>query len=222
MPADGDLNSTSKEPYDEFISDPRKPVPYTTEITTGWAKDYVTEDQRFAAWRPDVLVYRSEPLQDDVTIAGPMTAELWVSTSAEDADWIVKLIDEYPGELPGYSSKEQEKDEMASFPGGRQMLVRGEVMRGRFRNSYSEPEPFSPNEPAAVKFELQDVCHTFQRGHRITVHVQSTWFPFVDRNPQSWVANIFEASPNDFIRATHRMYHDVGHPSRIKIGVLRP
>lgn len=206
--------------HDEYVSDPAKPVPYTMEITTRWAKDYVTEDQRFASWRPDVLVYRSAVLEEDLTLAGPLLADLWVSTSGEDSDWVVKVIDEYPGTLPGVRSKTREADQLAAFPSGRQMLVRAEVMRGRFRNSYAEPEPFQPGEPTRVRLELQDVLHTFQRGHRIMVHVQSSWFPFVDRNPQSWVPNIFEATEADFIKATHRVYRSRPFPSRVRVGIL--
>ena len=180
----------------------------------------MTEDQRFASWRPDVLVYRSDPLDEDLTLAGPLVADLWVSTSGQDSDWIVKLIDEYPGKLPGISSEEREKQELDAYPGGRQMLVRAEVMRGRFRESYETPKPFKPNEVTAVSFELQDVLHTYKRGHRIMVHVQSTWFPFVDRNPQSWVPNIFAASKDDFMKVTNRIYHGKRNPSCIRVGVL--
>lgn len=205
---------------DEFVSDPSKPVPYTMEITTRWAKDYVTEDQRFASWRPDVLVYRSAVLEEDLTLAGPLLADLWVSTTGQDSDWVVKVIDEYPGKLPGSSSKTREADELAAYPSGRQMLVRADVIRGRFRNSYESPAPFQPGEPTRVRLKLQDVLHTFKRGHRIMVHVQSSWFPFVDRNPQSWVPNIFEATEKDFIKVTNRVYRSREFPSRIRIGTL--
>jgi putative CocE/NonD family hydrolase len=199
--------------YDEFVSDPDKPVPYTMEITSGWAKKYMTEDQRFAAWRPDVLVYQTEPLERDVTIAGPIQADLWVSTSAGDADWVVKLIDVLPGEIPN-------TDDGAEDLGGTQRLVRAEVFRGRFRESYERPLPFKPDQPTRVSFELLDVLHTFQRGHRMMVQVQSSWFPFIDRNPQKYVPNIFEASESDFIKATHRVYRSPEYPSRIEFGVL--
>ena len=208
--------------YDEFVSDPAKPVPYTTEITKHWASSYMTEDQRFAAWRPDVLVYQSEPLSDDLTLAGPLEAKLWVSTSQSAADWVVKVIDVYPGELPGsINQPEAEKKDKKAYPGGRQMLVRADVMRGRFRNSYQEPEPFTPDEATAVNFRLNDTFHTFKRGHRVMVQVQSTWFPFVDRNPQNYVPNIFEATEADFVKATHRIYHSPEHPSQIRVGILK-
>ena len=203
--------------YDEFVSDPAKPVPYTMEITTRWARDYMTEDQRFAAWRPDVLVYRGEVLEDDLTLAGPVTADLWVSTTGGDADWIVKVIDVFPGEVDEDRDGEPIMD--PTF-GGYQMLVRAEVMRGRFRNSYEHPEPFEPGVPTRVRFTLNDFLHTFQRGHRLMIQVQSTWFPFVDRNPQSWVPNIFEAKESDFVKATHRVHRSPEHPSRLVVGVL--
>jgi putative CocE/NonD family hydrolase len=182
----------------------------------------VTEDQRFAAWRPDVLVYKTEPLEDDLTLAGPLLADLWVATSGTASDFIVKLIDVYPGKVPGFDPDDRGADEKTRRrnPGGRQMLVRAEVMRGRFRSSYEKPEPFTPNEPTKVSFELLDVLHTFKRGHRVMVQVQSTWFPFVDRNPQKYVPNIFEAAEDDFIKVTNRVYRSATHPSRLRVGVL--
>ena len=207
-----------EEAFDSYVSDPAKPVPYTTELTTRWARDYMTEDQRFAARRPDVLVYRSEPLAEDLTIAGPLTADLWVSTTGRDADWIVKVIDEYPVDPPRFVDERPEAPETDLR--GTQRLVRAEVFRGRFRESYDEPKPFEPGEITRVTYELRDVLHTFRRGHRVTIQVQSTWFPFVDRNPQSWVENIFEAEEDDFIPATHRVYRSPEHPSRVVVGVL--
>lgn len=204
------------EAFDAWVSDPAKPVPYTQEITTRWARDYVVEDQRFASRRPDVVVWRSEPLARDLTLAGPIVADLRVSTSGTAADWIVKVVDEYPGEPPGDAS-EAEKE---AWPGHRQQLVRAEAFRGRFRESYSEPQPFEPDVPAQVRFELLDVLHTFRRGHRIQVQIQSTWFPFIDRNPQTWVPNIFEADEADFRARTHRVHRSAELPSKLTIGVL--
>jgi len=201
--------------YDEYVSDPANPVPYTPEISTGWHSEYMAEDQRFAAWRPDVLVYRSAPLEEDLTIAGPLTAELLVSTTGRDADWVVKLIDEYPGRLPGYDKKSDEPD-----LGGTQQMVRSETLRGRYRSSYSDPQPFTPGEITPVDVELQDVLHTFKRGHRIMIQIQSSLFPLIDRNPQSWVENIFEADEEDFIKATHRVHRSTEHPSSIVIRIL--
>jgi len=202
---------------DEFISDPAKPVPYTMEISSGWTRKHMTEDQRFAARRPDVLVYTTDVLEEDLTLAGPIQADLWVSTTGSDADWVVKLIDVYPNELPG--TEDEDKSD-APDRGGQQTLVRAEVFRGRFRESYEIPEAFVPGEVSNVSFELQDVLHTFQRGHRVMVQIQSSWFPFVDRNPQTYVPNIFEATQDDFIKAFHRIHRTQGHPSHIEIGVL--
>jgi putative CocE/NonD family hydrolase len=201
------------EAHDAFVSDPARPVPYTMQITNAWAKEYMTEDQRFASWRPDVLVYRSEPLDEDLTVGGPLRAELFVSTSATDADWIVKIIDVHPDDI-------RHDDGGISQLGGYQMLVRGEAFRGRFRNSYEQPEPFVPDRIEKVSFELWDVLHTFRKGHRIMVHVQSTWFPFIDRNPQRYVPNIFEAGASDYVPATHRVYRSAAHPSSIELGVI--
>jgi len=215
LTADGRLSFSAPtgegDSFDEFVSDPAKPVPYTAEITNGWAKKYMTEDQRFAARRPDVLVYQTEVLTEDLTLAGPIQADLWVSTSETDADWIVKVIDVQPERTP---------DCDANPAGGRQTLVRAEAIRGRFRNSYERPEPFVPNQPTRLTFPLQDVMHTFQRGHRLMVQVQSTWFPFIDRNPQTWVENIFAAQADDFVPATHRVHHTADHPSRLVLGIL--
>lgn len=164
---------------------------------------------------PDVLTWRSEVLQEDVTIAGPITAELFVSTTAEDADWVVKLIDELPPVHP-----EAEKDAAKRPLGGKLELVRGEILRGRFRNSYERPEPFVPGEVTRVDVPLQDVMHTFRKGHRIVVQVQSSWFPLFDRNPQGWVDNIWEAEEADFVRAWHRVHHGPQHPSALRVGIL--
>jgi uncharacterized protein len=207
--------TTEEDAFDEYVSDPANPVPYTTDISTGWHSEYMVEDQRFAAWRPDVLVYRSEPLEEDLTLAGPLTAELVVSTTGGDADWVVKLIDEYPGRLPGWKKDSDEPD-----LGGTQQMVRSEALRGRYRSSYSDPEPFAPGETTTVSVELQDVLHTFKRGHRIMIQIQSSLFPLLDRNPQSWVENIFEAEEDDFVKATHRVYRSAEHPSSIKVGIL--
>ena len=197
------------EVYDEYVSDPNDPVPFTEAVAIGMTREYMTDDQRFAAARPDVLAYQTDILADDVTLAGPLVADLWVSTSGSASDWIVKLIDVFPED-------ESSEDEMAGY----QMMVRSEVIRGRFRDSYKRPKPFVPDRPTRVKLELQDVLHTFQRGHRIMVQIQSTWFPLVDRNPQKYVDNIFEADEDDFIQATQRVYRSRRHPTRIRVGVL--
>jgi putative CocE/NonD family hydrolase len=205
------------ESWDEFVSDPSKPVPYTQDIDIGMTREYMTDDQRFAARRPDVLAYQTEALNEDVTLAGPVIADLWVSTSGTASDWVVKLIDVFPPD-----ARDPEDLPRGVHMGGYQMMVRSEVIRGRFRNSPERPEPFVPNEPTSVVLPLQDALHTFQRGHRIMIQIQSTWFPLVDRNPQKYVDNIFEAEAEDFINATQRIYRSQRHPSRIRFGVLAP
>ncbi len=197
--------------FDAYISDPAKPVPHSGKIFSYWtrryrAQEFFGEDQRFAASRPDVLVYKTEPLTEDITFAGPLRANLFVSTSGTDSDWVVKLIDVIPPDDP-------EK-------GGQQSLVRAQVFRGRYRNSYEFPEPFQPGEITAISFEIPDVLHTFLSGHRIMVQVQSTWFPFIDRNPQKYVPNIFEANEDDFIPVTNRVYHTADQASHIQVGIL--
>lgn len=201
--------------FDAFVSDPANPVPYTAAINTGWRAEYMVEDQRFASRRPDVLVFRSEKLDEDVTVAGELTARLWVSTTGSDADWVVKLVDEYPGRLEGWEKGSDEAD-----LGHTERLVRSEIFRGRFREGYDHPVPFTPGETAFVEFPLQGVLHTFQKGHRISIQIQSSLFPFFDRNPQTFVDNIFEAEVGDFVTATHRVFHSPRHPSSIRLGVL--
>jgi putative CocE/NonD family hydrolase len=201
--------------FDEYVSDPHKPVPFSEAITVAMTREYMTDDQRFAARRPDVLVYQTEVLDRAVTLAGPLQAELYVSTTGTDADWIVKLIDVFPPDAKSPAPRAQDRP-----LGGYQMMVRSEVIRGRFRNSYEKPEPFVPGEPTRVRLELQDVLHTFAPGHRIMVQVQSTWFPLVDRNPQKFVPNIFLADDKDFIKATQRVYRSRQQPSCLHVGVL--
>ncbi len=199
--------------FTEYLSDPAKPVPYTAGIAVERNNDYMIEDQRFAAQRPDVLVFQTEPLADDLTVAGPLGADLWVSTSGTDADFIVKLIDVLPADAPGA------RPAPAGPPlGGTQRLVRAEVMRGRFRDSFEHPTAFVPNAPTEVKYELPDVLHTFKKGHRLMVQVQSTWFPLVDRNPQQFIS-IPRAEAKDFQKATIRVYHDAAHPSGLRLPV---
>jgi len=215
------------EPYDEYVSDPGKPVPFTEVIDIGMTREYMVSDQRFAGRRPDVLVFQTEVLKEDLTLAGPIQAELWVSTSGTASDWVVKVIDVFPPDFgedeDGPRTSWRNRDRTAvpeKKMGNYWMMVRGEVIRGRFRNRYEDPEPFEPNRPTKVFFELQDVLHTFQRGHRIMVQIQSTWFPLVDRNPQTWVPNIFKAKEEDFQKATQRVYHSPEHPTRLVVGVL--
>ena len=203
--------------YDEFVSDPNMPVPFTEDIANGMTRAYMTDDQRFASRRPDVLTYQTGVLEDDVTLVGPIVANLWVSTTGTAADWMVKLIDVLPPDTPdnAYTRK-------GMHMGGYQMMVRSEAIRGRFRNSYEKPEPFVPNKPTHIRLPLQDVLHTFQKGHRIMVQIQSTWFPLVDRNPQRYVDNIFFAKEADFQKSTHRVFCTGEHATTLEVQVLPP
>lgn len=202
--------------FDEYVSDPAKPVPTSNEPSTGYPTAYPVEDQRFVASRPDVLVYETEPLSEDLTFAGPLQATLHVSTTGTDADWVVKLIDVYPGNFP-----DPEPNPANVRLGGYQQLVRGEVFRGRFRSSFEKPEPFAPGRVTRVEFTLPDICHCFRSGHRVMVQVQSSWFPLVDRNPQTFV-NIPTAKPEDFRKATHRVYRSGNAASGLMVNVLPP
>ena len=197
-----------------FVSDPKKPVPFTEAVAIGMTREYMTDDQRFASRRPDVLTFRSPPLTRPQTMAGPMNVVLYVSTTREDADWIVKLIDEFPADAP-----DPEDAPEGWHAGGYQMMVRSEVLRGRFRDDPAEPKPFVPEKVTEIRIPLQDIMHTFQRHHRIVLQIQSTWFPMVDRNPQTWVDNIFHAEAQDFQAATHRVYHTHQRESRIEFAV---
>jgi putative CocE/NonD family hydrolase len=197
---------TEKSAFDEYISDPRKPVPYITGTNIGMTREYMVDDQRLAGRRPDVLVHQTDVLTEDVTIAGPIVASLWVSTSGTDSDFVVKLIDVFP--------------ETGEQMGGYQMLVRGEPMRARFRNSFAKAEPMIPDKVTRVEFTLPDSYHTFQKGHRIMVQLQSTWFPLVDLNPQKFV-NIYKATEADFQKATERVYHSPQFSSHLKLQVLK-
>lgn len=200
--------------FEEFISDPKKPVPHSEDIKQQGLtpRKYMTDDQRFAARRPDVLVFETDDLAEDVTLAGDILAKLQVATTGTDADWIVKVVDVFPNDEP--ETKEvQPYLKMSNY----HMMVRSEVMRGRFRNSFVNPEPFVANEKTPVNVKLQDVFHTFKKGHKIQIQVQSTWFPLIDLNPQTFVPNIFYAKPEDFKKQTHRVYSD----SAIEFTVLK-
>ncbi|MFY9907742.1 MAG: CocE/NonD family hydrolase [Terriglobales bacterium] len=212
--------------YDEYVSDPAKPVPFVSYQATDVPQEYMVSDQRFAASRTDVLVYQTPVLQQDVTIAGPISARLFVSTSGTDSDFDVKLIDVYPQDYPDskLDSRAEEKPRTDVPPpaftmGGYQQLVRGEPFRGKFRHSFEKPEPFTPGKVEEVDTTFPDVNHTFRRGHRIMVQVQSSWFPLTDRNPQTFV-DIPDAKAGDFVKATERIYHTKSEPSGIGVGVL--
>ena len=201
---DEQLGMQPNEGAEEFISDPNKPVPYSEDIKVVFTpRKYMTDDQRFAARRPDVLVYETEVLEEDMTMAGEILAKLQVATTGTAADWVVKVIDVFPPDAEDFEET-QDYLKMSNY----HMMVRSEVMRGRFRNSYTNPDPFVPNQKTEVDIKLQDVHHTFKKGHKIQVQVQSTWFPLIDLNPQTYVDNIFKAKEEDFQKQTHTVYHD--------------
>ncbi len=201
--------------FSEYRSDPANPVPYTEDVHLRRTREYMTDDQRFAGRRPDVLEFQTEILTEDVTLAGPIYAKIFASISTTDADFVVKVIDVYPDTFS------QKHPNGLNYPmAGYQMLVRGEIMRGKFRNSFEKPEPFTPGKIEKVEFYLPDIAHSFKKGHRIMVQIQSSWFPLVDRNPQKFV-NIYEATEKDFQKSDIRIYHDAKNPSSIQMSVLK-
>jgi putative CocE/NonD family hydrolase len=200
--------------FDEYVSDPARPVPFTERISPGMPATYMTEDQRFASRRPDVLVYQTDPLEEDVTLVGPVTASLHVSTSGTDSDWTVKLIDVYTPDHP-----DPDPNPAHLRMGGYQQLVRGEPLRGKLRKGLDHPEPFKPGEVTPVEWTLPDICHTFRSGHRIMIQIQSSWFPLLDLNPQTY-CDIYEAGSGQFQKATQRVYTGKAHPSGLKVQVL--
>jgi len=218
--SDGSLNdqkpNKAGDKFTEYESDIENPVPYKEENDLVFTPaDYMTDDQRFAARRPDVITFETEVLEEDVTLAGDMLANLYVSTSGTASDWVVKIIDVYPPSTP----------ETEHTPDGVELdnyhqMVRSEVIRGRFRDSYENPKPFKPNKITYVDLPLQDVYHTFQKGHKIQVQIQSTWFPLIDLNPQKYVPNIFKAEESDFQNAIQRIYHTPEHPTNIEVKLL--
>ncbi len=198
----------------KFISDIKRPVPYSEDIKTVFTpRKYMTDDQRFAARRPDVLVFETEVLEEDLTLAGDIMAKLKVATTGTDADWIVKIIDVHPADAEEQEEGMQDHLKMSNY----HLMVRSEVMRGKFRNSFSNPEPFVPNKQTDVNIKLQDVYHTIKKGHKLQVQVQSTWFPLIDLNPQTYVDNIFKASEDDFKTQTHTVFTS----SSIEFSILK-
>ncbi len=207
--------SSKTEAFDSYLSDPAKPVPYRTrpiEQTYGpgsrWFT-WLTEDQRFVHNRPDVLSWETDPLEEDITITGNILAKLYAATTGSDADWVVKLIDVYPAEIPN-------EIRMAGY----QLMVANDVFRGRYRKSFVKPEPITPNKVESYSIDLHSINHVFKKGHKIMVQVQSTWFPIIDRNPQKYVPNIFEAKEADFIKATHRIFRSGATASYIELSVM--
>lgn len=208
---------TATNSFSEYRSDPAKPVPYTEDVHMSRTREYMTDDQRFTARRPDVLVFQTETLTADVTLAGPLYADLFTAISTTDADFVVKLIDVFPDT---FSYKAPSPTGVEYPMQGYQMLVRGEVMRGKYRNSFEKPQPFTPGKVEKVHFYLPDVAHTFKKGHKIMVQIQSSWFPLVDRNPQKFV-NIYQATANDFQKADIKIYHSDKNPSSILLPVIK-
>ena len=197
----------------QFISDIKKPVPYSEDVKSVFTpRKYMTDDQRFAARRSDVLVFETDVMKEDFTLAGDILAKLKVATTGDAADWIVKIIDVHPADVET-NEEMQDHLKMSNY----HLMVRSEVLRGRFRNSFSDPEPFVPNKKTEVNIKLQDVFHTIKKGHRLQVQVQSTWFPLIDLNPQTYVANIFKADEIDFKTQTHSVFTD----SSIEFSVLK-
>jgi hypothetical protein len=220
-------NKTVNNSFSEYISDPAHPVPYTEDVHIGRTREYMSDDQRFASRRPDVLTFSTDILTEDITLAGPLVADLLTSISTTDADFVVKLIDVFPDEFrydgpsPSGVPERQEQSSGRGYPmGGYQMLVRGEIMRGRYRNSFEKPEAFTPGKITEVKYTLPDVAHTFKKGHKLMIQIQSSWFPLADRNPQKFV-DIYKADDSDFQKATIKIYHDTVNASKIILPVLK-
>jgi len=220
--------------YDEYVSDPSNPVPYTQKITLNYPREFMTEDQRFVAGRPDVLVYQTEVLTEDLTVAGDIKPQLFISSSGTDSDFVVKLIDVFPDDyqypetgkkLPNGQPERVKPPEgsMACVfqPGGYQMLLRGEPMPARFRNSFEKPEPLKPNVVTKLSYVMPGIVHTFKKGHRIMVQIQSTWFPLVARNPQKFLPNYKQAGTAEFQKATERIYRSLAQPSSIMLPIVK-
>lgn len=201
--------------WDEYVSDPNNPVPYQDGVQAKRTREYMIDDQRFAARRPDVKTYQTVALTDDITLTGPVLANLVVSTTGTDADYVVKLIDVYPENEPNPTPNPKN-----IIMGGYEMLVRGEILRGKYRNSFEKPEAFVPGQITRVNYALPDVAHTFKKGHKIMIQIQNSWFPLADRNPQKFM-NIYQAEPADFQKATHKIFHDTSNSSYISVSVLK-
>ena len=201
--------------FDEYVSDPDKPVPFVGYITSNVPREYMVADQRFAAKRPDVLVYQSEILEEDIAVAGPVMPKLYVTTTGTDCDFVVKLIDVYPNKYPDI-----EPNPANIKMGGYQQLVRANPIRAKFRNSLTEPEAMVPGQITEISFSMPGISHVFRRGHRIMVQIQSSWFPLADRNPQTFINIPNDAKESDFQSATQRIYRSPEHSSQIELYVL--
>ena len=213
----------TKEGFDEYVSDPMNPVPYTQKITLNYPRDFMTEDQRFATTRPDVLVYQSDVLDKDMTVAGDIKPQLFVASSGTDSDFVVKLIDVFPDDYkyPDGVKPPQNSAFSVFEPGGYEMLLRGEPMPARFRNSFEKPEALQPNQSVKLAYTMPGITHTFKKGHRVMVQIQSTWFPLVARNPQQFVANYKLADTTAFQKATERVYHGGNRASSIVLPTIK-
>jgi putative CocE/NonD family hydrolase len=209
-----------KSSKDEYVSDPAHPVPFTPYVTgPDVPQRYMDDDQRTFTTRGDVLVYESEPLKEDLTVVGPVKPMLKVASTGTDSDFIVKLIDVYPEDYPEEETSAKRQPGIPVFMQGYEMMVRGEPMRAKFRNSWEKPEPLVPGKITDVDFTMQDVNHTFLKGHRIMVQVQSSWFPLIDRNPQVF-EDIAKAKPEDFVKATETVFHQADAASAIELMVM--
>jgi putative CocE/NonD family hydrolase len=212
---------SENEGLDEYVSDPARPVPFINYIATA-VPQYMVDDQRFAARRTDVLTYQTPPLEDDITVSGPISPELYVTSTGTDSDFVVKVIAVYPDDYPANEAAVTNKRVLGPPSvrmGGYQQLLRGWLMRAKFRNSWENPEPLIPGKVAKLEFTMPDINHTFRKGHRIMVQIQSSWFPLIDRNPQTFV-QIPDAKPEDFKKATQQVIHRRSEPSKIELMVL--
>jgi hypothetical protein len=213
----------AKESYDQYVSDPAHPVPFVSYTTDTVPQRYMVDDQRWAARRPDVLTYMTDPLTEDVTIAGPISPQLTISSTGTDSDFVVKLIDVYPEDYPDAPDATSGNKRILGEPplhmGGYQQLLRGEPMRAKFRSSWEKPAPLTPGKLTALEFDMPDLDHTFRQGHRIMVQVQSSWFPLVDRNPQTFT-DIPHAKSEDFKAATERVFHGADASSGVEVDIL--
>ncbi len=213
----------SRTGFSGYTSDPAKPVPYTDAVHFNRTREYMTDDQRFAARRPDVLVFQTDVLTEDLTVTGNVVADLQTSLSTTDADFVVKIIDVFPDDFcyPEDPAPARGRDLPSVYPmGGYQMLVHGEIFRGRFRNSFEKPSAFTPGKIETVQFKVGDIAHNFKKGHRVMVQIQSSWFPLVDRNPQQFV-DIYHCKDSDFKKSDIRIYHNEQNSSKIILPVLQ-